>query len=173
MNLSKNSKFQTYGSHQFSHFSHSVMSDSLQPHRLQHIRLPCPSPTPGDCSNSCPLSQWCHPPISSSAAPFSSCSQSSPASESFPRSQFFSSGGQSTVVSASAPILPKNIQDWFPLGLTGLISLQSKGLTRVFSNTIFKIINSLVLSFFIVQLSHPYVTTGKTKLWLDRHLLAK
>ena len=114
----------------------SVLSDSLQPHGLQHTRLPCPSPIPGDCSNSCPLSRWCHPTVSSSVVPFSSRLQSFPASGSFPMSQFFESGGQSIGVSASASVLPMNIQDWFPfLGLTGWISLQSKGLTRVFSNT--------------------------------------
>ena len=118
-----------------SQFSHSVMSNSLGPHGLQHARLPCPSPTPRACSNSCPSSQWCHPTISSSVVPFSSCLQSFPASGSFPMSQFFASGGQSTGVSASASVLPVNIQDWFPLGLTGWISLQSKGLSRVFSNT--------------------------------------
>ena len=102
---------------------------------LQHTRLPCPSPTPRDCSNSRPLSWWCHPTISSSVIPFSSRLQSFPASASFPMSQFFSSVGQSIRVSASSSVLPINIQDWFPLGLTGLISLQSKGLSRVFSNT--------------------------------------
>ena len=111
------------------------MSNSLQPHGLQHARLPCPSPTPGTCSNSCPSSRWCYPTISSSIVPFSSCLQSVPPSESFPVSQFFSSGGQSIGTSASASVLPMNIPDWFPLGLTGLISLQSKGLWRVFSNT--------------------------------------
>ena len=115
-------------------FSHSVMSDSLRPHGLQHARPPCPSPTPGVNSNSCPLSQWCHPTISSSVVPFS-CPQSFPASGSFPMSQFFTSGGQSIGVSASASVLPMNAQDWFPLGWTGWISLQSKGLSRVFSNT--------------------------------------
>ena len=114
-------------------FSCSVVSDSLQPHGLQHNKLPCPSPTPGVYSNSCPLSQWCHPTISSSMVPFSSHLQSFPASGCFPMSQFFPSGGQSTGVSAS--ILPMNIQDWSPLGWTGWISLQSKGLSRVFSNT--------------------------------------
>ena len=114
---------------------HSVMSSSLQPHGLQHARLPCLSPTPRACWNSCPLSWWCHPTISSSVVPFSSCLQSFPASESFPISQFFISGDQSNEVSASASLLPMNIQDWFPLGLTGLISLQSKGLLRVFSIT--------------------------------------
>ena len=116
-------------------FSHSVMSDSLQPHGLQHPRLPCPSPTPRACSNSCPSIQWCHPTISSSVVPLSSHLQSFPASGYFPMSQFFTSGGQSIGVSASASVLPKNIQDWFPLGLTDWISLQFKGLSRVFSNT--------------------------------------
>ena len=112
-----------------------VTSNSLWPHGLQHTRLPCPSPTPGACSNSCPLSQWCHPTISSSVLPFSSCLQSFPASGSFPVSRFFRSGGQSTGASASASVLPMNIQGWFPLQLTCLISFQSKGLSRVFSNT--------------------------------------
>ena len=116
-------------------FSHSVMYDSLQPCGLQHARLPCPSSTPRACSNSCPSSQWCHPTISSSAVPFSSCLQSFQASQSFPMSQFFASGSQSIEVWASASVLPMNIQGWFPLGLTGLISLQSKGLLRVFSNS--------------------------------------
>ena len=111
------------------------MSNSLQSHGLQHARLPCPSPTPGASSNSCPLSRWCHPTISSSVIPFSSCLQSFPASGSFPRSQFFASGGQSIGVSASTSVLPMNIQDWFPFGWTGWISLQSKGLSRAFSNT--------------------------------------
>ena len=118
-----------------SQFSHSVVSDSLWPHGLQHTSLSCPLPTPGACSNSCPSSQWCHPTISSSVVPFSSCLWSFPASGSFPRSQLFTSRGQSIGVSASALVLPMNIQDWFPLGLTGLISLQSKGLSIVFSNT--------------------------------------
>ena len=117
-------------------FSRSVMSDSLQPHRQQHTRPPCPSPTPGVYPNSCPLSRWCHPTISSSVIPFSSCLQSFPASGSFPVSQFFASVLiQSTGVSASASVLPVNTQDWSPLGWTGWISLQSKGLSRVFSNT--------------------------------------
>ena len=114
-------------------FSCSVVSDSLRPHGLQHGRLPCPSPTPGVYS--CPLSRWCHPTISSSAVPFSACSQSFPASGSFQMSQLFTPGGLRIGVSASTQVLPMNIQDWFPLGLTGLISLQSKGLSRVFSNT--------------------------------------
>ena len=116
-------------------FSCSVMSDSLRPHELQHARPPCPSPTPRVHSNSRPSSQWCHPAISSSVNAFSSCPQSLPASESFPMSQLFPSGGQSIRVSASASVLPKNTQDWSPLGWTGWISLQSKGLSRVFSNT--------------------------------------
>ena len=116
-------------------FIFSVVSDSLQPYRLQHGRLPCPIPTPGACSNSCPSSHWCHPTISSSVLPFSSCLQSFPASKSFPMSQFFTSGGQSIGVSASASVLLMNIQDWFPFGWTGWISLQSKGLVRVFSST--------------------------------------
>ena len=114
-------------------FSHSVVSDSLRPHELQLARPPCPSPTPRVYLNPCPLSQWCHPTISSSVVPF--CPQSFPASGSFPMSHFFASGGQSIGVSASASVLPMNIQDWFPLGWTGWISLQSKGLSRVFSNT--------------------------------------
>ena len=117
-------------------FSHSVVSDSLQPHELQHSRPPCPSPTAGVHPNPCPLSQWCHPTISFSVVPYSSCPQSFPASESFQMSQLFALGGQSIGVSASASVLPMNIQDWFPLGWTGWISLQSKGLSRVFFNTI-------------------------------------
>ena len=116
-------------------FSHSVMSDSLWPHGPQHARLPYPSPTPGVYSNSCPLSQWCHPTISSSVVPFSSHLQSFPASGSFKMNQFFTSGGQSIGVSASASVLPMNIQYWFPLGWTGSISMLSKGLSRAFSNT--------------------------------------
>ena len=125
-------------SHQRSHsvqFSRSVMSDSLRPHESQHARPPCPSPTPGVYPNSCPLSRWCHPAISSSIVPFSSCPQSVPASGSFPMSQLFAWGGQSNGVSASASVLPRNIQVWSPLGWTGWISWQSKGLSRVFSNT--------------------------------------
>ena len=117
-------------------FSHSVVSDSLRPHELLHARPPCPSPTSGVYSmDSCPLSWWCHPIISSSVILFSSCRQSFPASVSFPVSQFFTSNGQSIGVSASASVLPMNIQDWFPLGWTGWVSLLSKGLSRVFSNT--------------------------------------
>ena len=116
-------------------FSHSVMSDSFQPRRLQHARLRCPSLSPGVCSNSCPLSQWWHPTMLSSVVPFTSCLQSFPASGSFPMSQLFTSSGQSIRASTWTSAFPMNIQDWFPSGLTGLISLQSKGLSRVFSNT--------------------------------------
>ena len=116
-------------------FSRLAVSDSLRPHESQHARPPCPSPTPGVYSNSCPLSQWCHPAISSSFIPFSSCPQSLPASGPFPMSQLFTWGGQSTGVSASASVLPMNTQDWSLSGWTGWISLQSKGLSRVFSNT--------------------------------------
>ena len=116
-------------------FGCSAMYNSLQSHRLQHARPPCPSPTPRVYSNSCPLSQWCNLTISSSVVPFSSCLRSFPASRSFPMSQFFSSGGQSFGVSVSTSVLPMNTQDWSPLGWTGWISLQSKGLSRVFSNT--------------------------------------
>ena len=112
----------------------SVMSDSLLPHEQQHTRLPCPSPTPGVCSNSCPSSWWCHPTISSSVVPFSSGLQSCLASGSFQMSQLFAAGGQSIGVSALTSVLPMNIQDWFPLGWTGCTSLQPKGLSRVFSN---------------------------------------
>ena len=116
-------------------FSRSVMSDSLWPHELQLARPPCPSPTPGVYSNSCPSSWWCHPTISSSVVPISSCAQSLLSSGSFPMSQLFAWGGQSSGVSASASVLPINTQDWSLLGWTGWISLQSKGLSRVFSNT--------------------------------------
>ena len=116
-------------------FSHSVVSDFLRPHELQHARPPCPSPTPRVHPNSCPSSWWCHPAISSSVIPFSSCPQFLPASESFPMSQLFAWGGQSTGVSALASVLPKNTEDWSPSEWTGWISLQSKGLSRVFSNT--------------------------------------
>ena len=146
----------------FYQFSHSVVSDSLWPHESQHARPPCPSPTPGVHSDSHPSSQWCHPAISSSVVPFSSCPQSLPASESFPMSQLFASDGQSIGVSALASVLPLNTQDWSPLGWTGWISLQYKGLSRVFTNTTVQ-----KHQFFSAQLSsqsnsHPYVTTGKT-----------
>ena len=132
-------------------FSRSVMSDSLRPHGLQLARLPCPSPSPGACSNSCSLSWWCYPTISSSVSPFSSCPQSFPASGSFPMSWLFIPGSQS--IGASASVFPMNIQGWFTLGLIGLI-LQAKGLSRVFSNTQFISINSLTLSLFYQSNSH-------------------
>ena len=115
-------------------FSGSVVSDSLWPQGLQHPRLPCPSLSPGACSNSCPVSQWCHPAITSSVIPFSSCLQSFPASGPFPMSRLSAPSGQNIGASASASVLPMSTQGWFPLGLTGLISLQSKRLTRIFSN---------------------------------------
>ena len=155
-------------------FSCSVVSHSLWPRGLQHTRPPCPSPTPGAYSNSCPLSQWCHPTISSSVVPFSSCLQSFPASRSFPMSQFFPSGGQSIGVSASASVLPMNIQDWFPLGWTGWASLLTKGLSRVFSNTTVQ-----KHQFFSAQpssQSNSHIHTWpleKPKLWLDGLFLAK
>ena len=137
-------------------FSPSVLSDSLRPQGLQHARLPCLSPTPRACSNSCPLSWWYHPTISSSVVPFSFCLQSFSASGSFPVSQFFPSGGQSIGASASASVLAMDIQDWFPLGWTGLISLQSKGLYSSKASIFWP------SAFFRIQLSHPYMTTGKT-----------
>ena len=147
--MSKTGSDKSKGSVQF---SHSVVSNSLWPRGLQHARPPCPSLNPGVYSNSCPLSRWSHPPISSSVIPFSSHLQSFPASGSFPVSQFFASGGQSIGVSASTSVLPMNIQDWFPLGWTGLISLkdqrESKRLSRVFSNTTVQ-----KHQFFIAQLS--------------------
>ena len=144
-------------------FGHQVMSSSLRPHELQHTRLPCPSLSSWACSNSCPLSQWCHPTILSSVVSFFSSPQSIQASVSFPMNQLFASGGQSTGASASASVLPMNIQGWFPWGLTGLISLLSNGLPRVFSSTTFWKSSFLGCSaLFIVQLSHLYITTGKT-----------
>ena len=131
----------------FVQFSRSVVSDSLRPHESQHTRLPCPSPTSGVHSNSCPSSWWCHPAISSSVVPFSSCPQSLPASESFPMSQLFAWGGQSTGASASASFLPENTQDWSPSEWTGWISLQSKGHSESPPTPQFKSINSLLLSF--------------------------
>ena len=128
-------------------FSCSVVSDSLWPHESQHARPPCPSPTPGVYSNPCPSSRWCHPTISSSVIPFSSCPQSFPASGSFPMSQLVTWGSQSTGVTDSASVLPMNTQDWSPLGWNGWISLQSKGLSRVFSKAIVQNINFLALSF--------------------------
>ena len=155
-------------------FSHSVVSDSLQLHESQHARPPCPSSTPRVYSNPYPSSWWCHPAISSSVVPFSSCPQSLPASESFPMSQLFAWGGQSTGVSALASVLPKNTQDWSPLEWTSWISLQSKGLSRVFSNTTVQ-----KHQFFGTQLasqSNSHIHTWpleKTKPWLDGPLLAK
>ena len=139
------------------------MSHSLWPHRLQHARPPCPSPTSGVYSNSCPLSWWCHPTISSSVVPFDSCFQSFQATGSFQMS-FFASGGQSigVSVSASATVLPMNIQDWFPLEWTGWISLLSKGLSRIFSNTTDQKHQFFGAQLSSVKLSHPYMTTGKT-----------
>ena len=135
------------------------MSDSLGPHRFQHVRLPCPSLFPRVCSNSCTLSRWYHPTISSSVAPLSSCPQSFPESGSFPISQLFKSSGLS--MSASVSVLPMNIQGWYPLGLTGLIFLLSKELLRVFSSSLKAPVLRL-LAFFMVQLSHLYMTTGQT-----------
>ena len=155
-------------------FSNSVVSNSLQPHELQHTRPPCPSPAPGVHPNLCPSSRWCHPAISSSVVPFSSCPQSLPASESFPMSQLFTWVGQSIGVSASASVLPNNTQDWSPLEWTGWISLQSKGLSRVFSNTTVQ-----KHQFFRTQLSsqsnsriHTWPLEGGPP-WLDGPLLAK
>ena len=132
-------------------FSCSVVSDSLRPHESQHARPPCPSPTPGVYPNSCSSSRWRHPTISSSLIPFSSCPQSLPASGSFPKSQLFAWGGQSIGVSASASVLPMNTRDWSPLGWTGWISLQSKGLSSVLSNSTVQ-----KYQFFGAQLSSPF-----------------
>ena len=143
-------------------FSRQVVSSSLQPHEQQHARQPCPSPSSWVCSNSCPLNWWCHPTISSFVVPFS-CLQSFPASESFPVSWLFASGGQSIGASVSALVLPMNIQDWFPLGWTGLISLLSKGLSKsLLQHHSSKASILWCSAFFMVQLSHPYMTTGKT-----------
>ena len=136
-------------------------SDSLQPHESQHARPPCPLPTPRVYLNSCPLSWWCHPVISFSVVPFSSCPQSLTASGSFQMSQLFTWGGQTIGVSVSASVLPVNTQDWSPWGWTGWISLQSKGLSRVFSNTIVQK-HQFFGTQLSSQLSHPYMTTGKT-----------
>ena len=143
-------------------FSRSVVSDSLRPHESQHARPPCPSPTPGVYSDSPLSSHWCHPAISASVVPFSSCPQSLPASKAFPMSQLFTWGGQSTGVSALASFLPKKSQGWSPSEWTGWISLQSKALSRVFSNTTLQ-----KHQFFSAQPSsqsnsNPYMTTGKT-----------
>ena len=154
-------------------FSHSVMSNSLQPHGLQHTGLPCPSSTPGACLNSCPSSWWYHPTLSSSVVPFSHL-KSFPVSGSFPMSQFLTSGGQSIGISASASVLPMNIQDWFPLGLTGCISLQSKGPSRVFSNTTVQ--NHQFFSAQLSLWSNSHIHTWlleKPYLWLGGPLSAK
>ena len=155
-------------------FSRSVVSDTLRPHESQHARPPCPSPTPRVHPNSYSSSRWCHPAISSSVVPFSSCSQSLPASEAFPVSQLFTWGGQSTEVSVSMTVLPVNTQDWSPLGWTGWICLQSKGLLRVFSNTTVQ-----KHQYFGAQLSpqsNSHIHTWpleKPQHWLDGPLLAK
>ena len=146
-------------------FSHSVVSDSLRPHDLQHARPRCPSPTPGVHSDSRPSSQWCHPAISSSLIPFSSCPQSLPASESFPMSQLFAWSGQSTRVSALTSFLPKKSQGWSPSEWTGWISLQSKGLSRVFSNTTVQ-----KHQFFGVQLSHSSILASIHDHWKNHSL---
>ena len=146
-------------------FSRSVVSDSLQPHESQHARPPCPSPTPRAHSNSRPSSRWCHPAVSSSVVPFSSCPQSLPASESFPMSQLFTWGGQSIGVSASASVLPVNTQDWSPLEWTGWITLQSEGLSGVSPTLQFKSINSLVLSFL-----HSPILTSTHDHWKNHSL---
>ena len=152
--------------------SHSVASDSLWPHGLQHAKLPCSLPSPGACFNSCPLSLWCHPTISSSVTPFSFCPQSSPATESFLISQLFTSHGQS--ITASASVLPRNIQDWVPLELTGLISLLSKGLLRVFSNTTVQKHQFFGPQSSLWSNSHIHLwLLEKPQLWLNRPLLAK
>ena len=154
-------KWYSYRSVQFSSVAQSCLT--LQPHEPQHARPPCPSPTPGVHPNPCPLSQWCHPTISSFVTPFSFCPQSFPASGSFQMSQLFASGSQSTGVSASTSVLPMNAKDWSPLGWTGWISLQSKGLSKSLLQHHSSKASILQCSaFFIVQLSHPYMTPGKT-----------
>ena len=138
------------------------MSNSLRPHELQCTRLPCPSPSPGVCTNSCPLSRWYHPTISSSVIPFSSCLQSFPASGSFPMSWLFTSSGQSIEASASASVLPMNIQGWFPLGWTGLISVVSKGFSSLLQLNNLKASILQCSAFFKLHLSLLHVTTGET-----------
>ena len=155
-------------------FSHSVVSDSLRPHESQHARPPCPSPTPGVHSDSRPSSQWCHPAISSSVVPFSSYPQSLPASESFPMSQLFPWGGQSTGASALASFLPKKFLGWSPSKWTGWISLQPKGtLKSLLQHHSSKASIVQRSAFFMVQLSHPYMTTGKTIALTRRTLVSK
>ena len=155
---------------QFSHCK--VVSNSLWPHGLQHARLPCPAPIPGACSNACPSSQWCHPTILSSAIPFSSHLQSFPASGFFQMSQFFPSGGQRIGVSASASVLPMNIQDWFPLGWTGWIQGALKSLLQHHSSKASILRCSAFFTESCVQLSHPNMTTGKTIALTRQPLLA-
>ena len=150
------------------------MCDTLRRHGLQHAKLRCPSPTPRACSNSCPLSRWCPPTISSFVVSFSSCLQPFPASGSFQMSQFFISGGQSIGASVSASLLPVNIQDWFPLGWTDWISLQSKGLSGVFPNTTVQKHQFFSTQFSLYSKSHTHTwLLEKPELWLDRPLLAK
>jgi len=148
------------------------VSDSLQPHELQHARPPCPSPTPGAYPNSCPLSWWCHPTISSSVVPFSSCPQSFPASGSFQMSELFASGGQSIGVSASTSVLPVNTQDWSPLGWTGWISLQSKGLSRAFPNTTVLAVCIFLTLLFLICL-YSYIVVPCLLILLSDCLLLK
>ena len=155
-------------------FSRSVVSDALRPHAPQHARPPCPSPTPRVHPHPCPSSQWAHPTISSSVIPFFSCPQSFPASGSFQMSQLFTSGGQSNEVSASTSIVPMNTQDWSPLGWTGWISLQSKGLSRVFSNTTVQKHQFFGAQLSLQSNSHIYTwPLEKPQPWLDRPLLTK
>ena len=154
-------------------FIHWVVSNSLQPHGLQHARLLCPSLSPQVCSNSCPLSQWCHPTISSSVIPFSSHLQPFPASGSFPMSQLLTSGGQSIGVSASTSVLPMNIQGWFPLGRTGWISSVQGTLKSLLQHHSSKASILRHSAFFMVQLSHPYMTTGKTIAWTEWTFVSK
>ena len=153
-------------------FSNQVVSHSLWLHGLQHTRLLCPPLSPGVCPSSCPLNQWCHPTISSSVT-LLSCPQSFPASGSFPMSQLFTSGGQSIRASASVSVLPMNIQGWFPLGLSGLISLQSKGLQESSSHHSLKASILRHSAFFMAQLSHPYMTIGKTIVLTRRTFVGK
>ena len=153
-------------------FSCSLASNSLRPHRLQHARLPCPSPSPGVRPSSCPLNWWCHPTISSSVSLFS-CPQYFPASGSFPLSRLFTPDGQSIQALASASVLLTNIQGWFPTGLTGLLLLLSKRLSRVFSSTSLKASVLWCSAFFMVQLSHPYMTTRKTIALTRRNFVGK
>ena len=154
-------------------FSCSVVSNSLRPHGLQHSRLPCPSLSPGACSNSCPLSQWCHPIISSFVAPFFSCPKSFPASGSFPMGRLFTSGDQSIGASASASALPMNIQGWFHLGLIDLVSLLPKRLSRVFSSTAVQKHQFFNAQPSLWSNSHPYMTTGKTIALTRRTFIGK